>query len=371
MVSDTFEIPLIQSGSPVALSAQTLRSTTSPTVRAFVGGAENRLVPTALENLLAQSNRDATEFVDFNPLVLCGRSGIGKSLLAHCLASHWQAQHSNSKVGFYSGKDWSRAYVQAIKDDAIAAWREDCRRVGLFVVDDITQLAKHFIAQRELVLLLDDLIAAQVPIIATSPIDLLQCDGVDSAITSRLSGGLVIQLQPPGPHTRRRIVQQMTHNAPRNITSEAQQWFATQFSGSVPALQNALLGCLSRAKRDQTEIGQQELRRLHAEWLQLRSVSLKAITKSVSRYCQIPVKDMIGSSRRHSIVQARSLAMYLAKQLSGQSLRAIGQHFGGRDHTTVLHACQKIEANQPNDPALRMAVDELTQILSSNHGEAT
>jgi len=383
LVSDTFEIPLMladqfsafaQNAAPTLNSLKSsktssVNSDVISTLRAFVGGDENRLVHTALEHLLNQPHNP------FNPLVLCGRSGVGKSLLARCLASHWidariksaQNQKKNRKtddIVVITGDDWARGYVQAVRDDNISAWRDHYRAAAIFVIDDLPQLLRQTNAQRELVLLLDDLLAADVPVITTTTVDPNACEGIDPTLASRLSGGLVLQLQPPGQHARQLIVDQLTHAFPRKLTPEAKQWFAEFFPGSVPALQQALMGCLARANRDSSEdVSRQELKRLHAEWAKQQSVSLKAITKSVSRYCQIPVKDMTGSSRRHSIVQARSIAMYLAKQLSGQSFRSIGQHFGGRDHTTVMHACQKMEASMNTDPTLRVAMDELTQIL--------
>ncbi len=340
----------------------------------FVGDNENRLVRVVAESLLANQGG-----FDLNPIVLCGHSGVGKTLLVHCLVQQWKSIHQNTVIQF-TGADWARSYVNAVHRDEISVWRENARNAALFVLDDVPQLLRQPTAQRELCLLLNDRQLNESPTILTLPENPAECEGLDRNLASRLDGGLVLKLHPPGMEARQRIIERIMHLFSRKMSVEARDWFAEQFSGNVPSLQNALFGCLSSSEKASRKIGKNgkndnhrdpadscieksELKRLYSQWIASQQVSLKSISESVSRYCQVSLKDMKSPSRRHSYVQARSLAMYLAKRLSGKSLRVIGQHFGGRDHTTVLHACQKIETAQDSDPTIQLAVQELTQIL--------
>ncbi|MEM7311700.1 MAG: helix-turn-helix domain-containing protein [Planctomycetota bacterium] len=384
VVSGTFEIPLVrmvggnlprQSGVAVRVSDL-----------AYVGDDDNLLVKTVLNSLVepktsgdesssndARRDRQDSYGWTYNPLVICGASGTGKSLLANCYAGLW---HTNSDsilpVHIQSGADWARDYAQAVNAELVPKWREECRECSMFVLDDVLLLRNRANAQRELVDLIDDLVESNIPLVVTNTIAPSACEYLHPRLASRLSSGLTLELNPPGVMARQQIVHRLARQQNQTLSSDAATWFAEKQFGTVPSIRNALSGCLARSTKSQSasvEITQTELRQLFESWQSDLGLPIKLITRVVARYCQTTQQDMLGLSRKKPVVQARSMAMYLARKFSGASLREIGRHFGDRDHTTVLHACTKIESDLANEPTMRVAIDELQRILSNERHE--
>ena len=399
MVSDTFQIPLTRS-----MRRMTSRGTGSAAdpsrtdaVRSFYGGDENRLVDLARKTLL--SHRIDAKSFPYSPLLLCGGSGTGKSFLAHCFAGIWldaatlvensrsgsapqekaNPQTDNSqqstpqnahRILLTTGADWARSFADAIRKDQVPVWRETCRQASLFILDDVQQLVRREGAQLELIQLLDEFLAADIPMIVTSPSQPALLDRLDKRLTSRLSGGLVIDLQPPNLESRKAIVRELSARQTNPLSEEAIDWFTETYRGTVPSLQTMLFGALAGlatknyAVKD-APISKSLLRRLIDSWESSKKVEIAEVVRVVSRYTKISRKDIVGSTRKQQVVQSRSLAMYLAKEVYGYSLREIGHHFGGRDHTTVLHACKKIHERSLADPVTKLAVEELRKILAA------
>ena len=397
MVSDTFQIPLTRSMRRMSSygSGPDADPSRSAALRSFYGGDENRLVELARQTLL--SHRIDAEAFPYNPLLLCGGSGTGKSFLAHCFAGLWLdaatlVENSSSDPGMArkvalsrqspnasspnahrilltTGADWARSFADAIRKEQVPVWRDTCRQASLFILDDVQQLFRRDGAQLELIQLMDELLATDVPMIVTSPAQPALLDRLDKRLTSRLAGGLVIDLQPPSLESRKAIVREISARQTNPLSEEAIDWFTETYRGTVPSLQTMLFGALSGlatknyAVKD-APISKPMLRRLIESWESSKKVDLAEIVRVVSRYTKISRKEMIGSTRKQQVVQARSLAMYLAKEVYGYSLREIGHHFGGRDHTTVLHACKKIHERSLGDPVTKLAVEELRKILA-------
>ena len=362
LVSDLFQIPLEL---PVR-NAKSPRPTIA-TGQAFVGSGENRLVQTALQSLL-----DATVASipwPFSPLVLCGPSGVGKSMVANCIAGKWIEVSGSRSFLMTTGVDFRRGYAQAVKDDHVEPWRQRCRRASMILIDDMHQMQNAHVAQREMVLLLDDLQQVGVPVIVTMPTHPSAASELLNQLSSRLSGGLVVEVQTPGFAARHEILSQWSKQLEQPLSSGAIEWFASRFHGNVPSLRNRLHGSLAQTgERVPTQpVLRPELRKLVEQWEARQKYSIREITRVTCRYCQITRDKILGSSRKQPIVMARSLAMYLSKELGGFSLRDIGHFFGKRDHSTVLHAVNKIEKRIKTDPLLRLTVDDLRRILTSQN----
>ena len=414
MVSDTFQIPLTRSMRRMTSygSGSNADPSRSAALRSFYGGDENRLVELARQTLL--SHRIDAEAFPYNPLLLCGGSGTGKSFLAHCFAGIWmdaatlvenassdsgssrnvatfrntqktqsqgkspassqgnsQGNSANAhRILLTTGADWARSFADAIRKEQVAVWRDTCRQASLFILDDVQQLFRRDGAQLELIQLMDEFLASDVPMIVTSPTQPALLDRLDKRLTSRLAGGLVIDLQPPSLASRKAIVREISARQTNPLSEEAIDWFTETYRGTVPSLQTMLFGALSGlatknyAVKD-APVSKSMLRRLIESWESSKKVDLAEIVRVVSRYTRISRKEMIGSTRKQNVVQARSLAMYLAKEVYGYSLREIGHHFGGRDHTTVLHACKKIHERALGDPVTKLAVEELRKTLTA------
>jgi len=336
------------------------------TGQVFVGCRENLLVETALKSLLESSATGTTW--PYNPLVLCGSSGSGKSLVANCLTGRWIRELNSRKVVITTGADFRRSFSQAVSSDNVEVWRSRCRSASLMMIDDIHQLRRATRAQRELVLLLDDLAGQSVPIIGTLPTHPAANAGLLSQLTSRLSMGLTIEVQAPGAEARLQILKHLLRQQPFDLSESALCWFAKRYHGNVPSLRNRLQGslALNSSELGKEPIDRQTLKQLIDRWESRQNYSIKDVTRIVGRYCQVSRERILGSSRKQPIVLARSIAMFLCKELFGFSLRDIGHFFGGRDRSTVLHACQKIERLSKTDPPLRLTLDELRRILAND-----
>ena len=382
MVSDTFQIPLTRSWqrfSSLDLGKRTPAKTSLP-LRSFYGGVENQLVEFARHTLLTH-RKDPQEFV-YNPLFLCGGAGTGKSFLAHCFAGLWlDAENSKSgptsapadnrcRILLTTGADWARSFAEAIRQEQVTNWRATCRHASLFVLDDVQQLVRRKGAQQELIHLMDEFRSLHIPMVITSHHQPAMLEQLNGRLTSRLSAGLVIDLQPPSLESRKAIVRALSDQQDTQISDEAIDWFSETYRGTVPVLQNMLFGALAEfavVNPPQTTcIDKPTLRRMVERWESAKKMDLSDIVRVVSHYTRISRKDMIGSTRKQAIVQARSLAMYLAKEVYGYSLREIGNHFSGRDHTTVLHACNKIHERASGDPPTKQSVEELKRMLAAS-----
>ena len=378
VISDTFQIPLTRSLRRFSSFPVGQDSGDRPaSLRSFYGGEENQLVEVARQTLV--SHRSNPKSFPYNPLLLCGGTGTGKSFLAHCFASLWldagqvvgstssTSNETRCRILLTTGADWARSFADAIRKDQVANWRATCRHASLFVLDDVQQLFRRDAAQSELLQLMDDFQSMDIPMILTSPSQPALLDRLDKRLVSRLSSGLVIDLQPPSLESRKGIVRELSKQQATPLTNEAIDWFTESYRGTVPVLQNMLYGALAHHASDHAPnlIDKPTLRRLIEKWESAKKVDLAEITRVVSRYTKVSQKQLAGPTRKQQVVQARSLAMYLANEIYGYSLREIGNHFGGRDHTTVLHACKKIHERALSDPLTKKAVEELRRILSA------
>ena len=187
-------------------------------------------------------------------------------------------------------------------------------------------------------------------------------------LVGRLASGLLIPLHPPAAETRREIIRRLTSQRPVRLSAEAEQLLVEQLSWTVVQLMG-VLNQLWAARQDANDPGAQEisapqLRQLLGESSPL-GVEPKAIIRLTAKHFGLPVRNLTGASRRKMDVLARSLAMYLIRQLTGASFQQIGCHFGHRDHSTVMHACRKIQRAQDTDSAIRSVTAQLQRLLAT------
>ncbi len=377
VVSSVFQIRLASDlpCSPQVRSNARVRQPPRFPVAGFVGDEPNHLVEVALASL-HKCCADKTQWL-YNPLVISGGSGTGKSLLLACFADFWRSQNAASPeqlVVMTTGPDWARDFAKAIRNDAVDHWRHQNERAAAFCCDDLHLLEKKSAAQDEFMRLIDSLNRRQTPMLFAAPSHPTLLHSLNSRLTSRLAAGLCLELQNPGPDARREITRQISQRQSRPLHDDAIEWFAKSYDGTVFTLQNILFGAYGYADdpsdsvpQDTDPISRAELKRMIANWNQQQNVSLRRVAQIVARYTQIPQKQIYSKSRCHPVVQARGIAMYLARTVGGYSLRAIGKHFGGRDHSTVVHACDKIHTAIRHDSLTRQTVEEIERIIRSDY----
>ena len=325
----------------------------------FVVGPENRLVEVAVRSVLDDTNHA------YNPLVLYGPSGTGKSHLALGLAAAWKARFRRRPVVHTMAIDFARELADAIQTRTVDDFGIRYRRASLLVVEDLGDLAGKQAAQRELRFTLDALVGAGGRVILTATAAAGQLVGIAPGLQSRLVAGLAVPLAPPGPDARLVILQRLARLRGMELSESVARLLADGLSVTVPELLGVLVRLEMLALVDGGVIDVESARRYLAERNGSRQPSLHEIALATARHFSLKLAELRSPSRRRAVVAARGVAIYLARQLTGQSLAQIGQYFGGRDHTTVSHGHRKTEERLETEPGIRHAVLELQERLQT------
>jgi len=329
----------------------------------FIAGPENQLAVHSIDDFLRDQFHDDGA-CPYNPLVLYGPPGTGKSHLARGLCDAWKKSRPHDNVQCTSAGEFSTAYVEALDHGEYSAWRGSYVGAALLAIEDLSQLSGKQAAQGELIRIVDALLNAGGKLLITSRFAPTRLSTISAALASRLSAGLCVPLAPPGLEARRAIIDELATQRELHLTADAAQLLAKELIATAPELSGALHDLQSQVgphKPVEVELVRDYLRVRATD----RTPTLRGIAAHTARHFAVKVADLRSSSRRQSVVTARGMAMYLARQLTGGSLQHIGAYFGGRDHTTVSHGCRKTEALLRSDPATRHAHAQLRETLGS------
>jgi chromosomal replication initiator protein len=317
----------------------------------FVAGPENALLVRVLDDLCSHGS-------PYNPLVLYGPTGIGKSHLANGLAQRWAAMRPSDRIVVITGADYASGYVAAIESRGVPTWRETHRTAKLLILDDLTQLATKSAAQIELQHTIDALLIDGRQIVVTARTTPHKIPQLLPSLVSRLAAGLTVGVMPPAAVARLAILREIIRERRLSIEDDAVRLLADQLAVSVPELSGALYDLQANLGSTGT-ICRLAIERYIEKRPVCRRATLREIATLTARHFALHVADLRSPSRRQKVVRARAVAMYVARQVTDKSLDAVGQYFGGRDHTTVLHGCRTIEGLLAHDTELRQAVYEL------------
>lgn len=345
----------------IPLAGQTITAAGTPDgdpkpgggLRPFLVGPENRLVATAIRSIL--DGRVA----EYNPIVLYGPTGVGKSHLARGSAANWRGKSPTRRVVITSARHFAREFSDAMETQAVDDFRLRYRRARLLVFEDLDGLGRHGAVQEELVNTFDTLLAAGRQILATASTAPAALPGILPALQSRLTGGLAVALCPPSLATRVAALCRLAKLSGVKLTQPVARVLCEGLSATMSELEGALNQLAERARLNGGTIGMDAARRYLAARPAATPPGLREIASATARCFSLKLSELRSPSRRRAVVTARGVAMYLARQLAGESLEQIGQYFSGRDHSTVMHSCRKTEALLKTDPAIREAVQRL------------
>jgi chromosomal replication initiator protein len=345
---------------------------------AFVVGPENALVRSVVAAVRATAESTSatagpTGTLAYNPLVLCGPSGVGKSTLAHLLALERRRACGLSQCLLTTGKELAQALAHAADTNSIDELRSRYHECDLLLVDDVDHLAGRDAAQQFLTTAIDALLLRGVLVLATLRSLPVANSELSPLLASRLSGGLVVPLVPPEAAARQALVTQFArdctrHNGQRLDAAKLDRLAALRGPGfaTAPQLRHAVMQMAAELQFP-SPLAQ------HASLAKTKSkpaasdhkLVLRHITGAVARHCEVTVAELKGKSRQQHLTLARSLAMTLCRRLTAASYAEIGRFFGNRDHTTALHACQKIESLAEQDPETSRTLAELALQIST------
>lgn len=325
-------------------------------MRSFVAGSENRLAAVAVLSALDLAT------CRYNPLVFCGPPGVGKShLLAGLVAEHRRRLHA-SQVVHTVAVDFAREYAEAVEVQSLDEFRARYREIRLLAIEDLHLIEGKITAQQELARTIDALRDNDAQVLVTLRRLPSETAGLIPALAARLDAGLIVTLAPPDETARREILDDLAAERRVRLTPEARDLLARQIEATPRELEAALAQLSSLHDDDRLPIGEDAAR----AFLDARAVAeplpIAAVARASAKFFAERLSDVRGPSRRRGVVLARSVGMYLARRSSGASLSEIGRYFGGRDHTTVLHACARVEALLAEDRALAEAATEILKL---------
>jgi len=326
----------------------------------FVVGKSNQLAEAASKQVAANPGGA------YNPLFLYGGVGLGKTHLMHAIGNQIVAQRSKARVVYLHSERFVADMVKALQSNSINEFKRFYRSVDAILIDDIQFFAGKERSQEEFFHTFNALLEGQQQIILTSDRFPREINGIEERLQSRFGSGLTLEVEPPDLETRVAILAKKAGQSKIQLPHEVAFFSAKRIRSNVRELEGALKRIVANAEFTGREITlefvQESLRDILA--LQDKLVSIDNILRTVAEYFKIKVSDLLSKRRNRSVARPRQIAMALCKELTNHSLPVIGDAFGGRDHTTVLHACRTIKEFRLTDADIEEDFSNLLRSLS-------
>ena len=327
----------------------------------FVQGKSNELAFAAAQQV-AQKPGTA-----YNPLLLYGGTGLGKTHLLHAAGNLIHKRNREIKVIYLHSEQFVSEMIQALRSDRIEAFKQHYRSAGTLLIDDIQFFAGKERTQEEFFHTFNALLDSQQQIILTCDRYPKEVDGIEARLRSRFGWGLTVSIEPPDFETRVAILMNKAQERDVRLDEGVAFLIARRIRSNVRDLEGALNTLCANARfsgRPITESFAQEVLR-DLLLVHDRLITIENIQKAVAEYYKMRVADLLSRRRTRTIARPRQLAMALSKELTEHSLPEIGEAFGGRDHTTVLHACRRIENLCETDGRIREDRAKLVRQLTA------
>jgi chromosomal replication initiator protein len=332
----------------------------------FVVGKPNELAHAAARRV-AESAVSGNRAAPFNPLFLYGGVGLGKTHLMHAIAWHIRRQDPSRKVIYLSAEKFMYQFIKALRFKDTMAFKEQFRSVDVLMIDDVQFISGKDSTQEEFFHTFNALVDQNRQVIISadkSPSDL---EGMEERMKSRLGWGLVADIHPTTYELRLGILQAKAELRQTQIPPKVLEFLAHKITSNVRELEGALTRITAHAQLVGRSITLESAQDVLHDLLRAndRRVTIEEIQKRVAEHFNIRLADMHSARRARAVARPRQVAMYLCKQLTPRSLPEIGRKFGGRDHTTVMHAVRKIEELLAEDRALGEDIDLLKRMLET------
>ncbi len=331
------------------------------TFDSFVEGKSNQLA-LAASRQVAENPGDS-----YNPLFLYGGVGLGKTHLMHAVGNAMKARDPGAKVVYLHSERFVADMVKALQLNAISDFKRYYRSVDALLIDDIQFFARKERSQEEFFHTFNALLEGGQQMILTCDRYPKEIDGLEERLKSRFGWGLTVAVEPPELETRVAILMKKAAQANIELPHDAAFFIGQRIRSNVRELEGALKRVIASAhftaKPIDISLVKDSLKDLLA--LQARQVSLDNIQRTVAEYYKIKVADLMSRRRSRSVARPRQVAMALAKELTNHSLPEIGDSFGGRDHTTVLHGCRKIKELRESNTDIREDYKNLLRSLTT------
>ena len=342
-----------------------MSSTLNPkyTFNSFVIGNSNRFAHAA-SLAVAESPAKA-----YNPLFIYGGVGLGKTHLMHAIGHYILDNNPSAKVVYVSSEKFTNELINAIKDDKNEDFRNKYRNVDVLLIDDIQFIAGKERTQEEFFHTFNALHDANKQIILSSDRPPKEIPTLEDRLRSRFEWGLIADIQVPDFETRMAILKKKADVENLNVANEVMGYIATKIKSNIRELEGALIRIIaysSLTNREVTvDLASEALKDIISK-KQGKHITIDIIQDVVSSYFNLRIEDLKSQRRTRNVAYPRQIAMYLSRKLTDMSLPKIGEEFGGRDHTTVIHAYEKISENLKTDDSLQHTINDITKKLTQN-----
>lgn len=330
------------------------------TFKSFIVGASNELAHAAC---LAVANKPGTEY---NPLFIYGGVGLGKTHLLHAIGNQLNEKHRNKGILYTTSERFTSALVNAIRNQEADKFKEKYMRFDVLIIDDVQFLAGKDKTKEELFHIFNSLYGANKQIVFSSDRPPKAIPTLEDRLRSRFEGGMIADIGLPEFETRKAILNKKCKEKNYEIPDNVLDFIATNVQHNIRELEGALNRVIAHSQLNDSTPSLDSTKNILSNIIsnpKKNAVSLKQIIEVVSGFYDLEDKEIRGTSRKKEIVNPRQIAMYLMREESNASYPSIGQELGGRDHTTAMHACEKITRSVEINEALRQEIDLIKQKL--------
>lgn len=306
----------------------------------------------------------------YNPLFIYGGVGLGKTHLMQAIGHHILQKYRSVTVTYVSSEQFTNELISSIRDDNTSGFRNKYRNIDVLLIDDIQFLAGKERTQEEFFHTFNSLYEANKQLVISSDRPPRNIPTLEDRLRSRFEWGLICDIQPPDLETRIAILRKKAQMENLNVPYDILDYIANSIESNIRELEGALIRLVAYA----TVTGRPLDMELATEALKdilppprPRKITIEMIQKEVCSYYNIEMSELLSKKRNKQLVVPRQVAMFLCRKFTDASYPQIGDQFGGRDHTTVIHAAEKVEKELHSDPELAATIDELSKRLDPNH----
>ena len=354
-------VPAVTAGEKTLDATELLKSSSlNPdfTFATFVEGNSNQLARAACLQVAENPGRA------YNPLFIYGGTGLGKTHLMHAVGNMLRERGAEMRVVYQHSEQFVADMVRALQHNAINEFKKRYRVLDALLIDDVQFLAGKERSQEEFFYTFNSLLESRQQVILTCDRYPKEVAGLEDRLKSRFGSGLTVAIEPPELETRVAILKSKAEQAQLGLPDEVAFFIAQRIRSNVRELEGALRRVYANAQFTGKTITIAFVKEALSDLLTLQDklVTIENIQKTVADYYKIPVSDLLSNSRLRLVSRPRQMAMALTKELTDLSLPEIGEAFGGRDHTTVLHACRKIRELHRREPHIR---DDYINLLNT------
>jgi len=330
----------------------------------YVEGASNQFARAAAMAVASAPGRTS-----FNPLVIYGGTGLGKTHLLQAIGNEALGAGRAKKVVYVSSDTFTLDFIAAVQKNKTTEFSRYYRGVDMLLLDDIQFFQNKEQTQEQFFHIFNDLYQHHKQIVLTTDKPPMELRGLQERLLSRFQSSLTVDIQPPDLETRIAILQKKATDDDLDIPYEVIEYLSMNIRSNIRELEGALIRLLAYSSLIRVDIDLNLTQRVLREMLGARhaaTVSIESVQGAVSNTYKINLDSLVGKGRTKEVAESRMIAMYLTREFTDLSLKTIGLYFGGRDHSTVVHACRWVEGRIASDPSFARQINDLKARISQN-----